>query len=487
VTSRLGVRAVRGTLWLGLVSLVSKGSQIVVTLVLAAFLTEGAFGAVALAVALVNIGQVVQSMGVYDVISRADDDPHRVAGTVLTLSVAVGIVLAAILVLAAEPVAALLGAPQAAPLVRLAALSLPFSAVGGVQMGLLHRDLDFRRRLLPDAGSAVLGAGVTVVLATHGAGPYALVIGLLCTAVGQPLLGVLVGVRPRPGWDPAHAGRAIRWIAVVGPAAVVVVVQVNVDYLAIGHVLGPDAVGVYSLAYRIAWMPYIMVAIVLGAVAFPVCTSLLRAGRRAELPLVAGRFTRAVLVFTGGLYLVTALLADRLVLLGEHWAPAAAVLVPLCAYGLAISVLQTWYQVIKAAGQARRYLILEVTHLITLMAALGLSTRHGIVAVAVTQAVVAWLLVGLTWRVLTRLRLTVPPAELARMAAGVLGAAAGCAAVALALAGFVRPPTSIFGVLAEGLVLVLSYAGGALFTQRDAARELRMLRRRRDPSPGARR
>lgn len=459
MTALLGTRAVRGSLWLGLVNLVSKGSQVVVTLALAAFLTEGGLGAVAIATALVNIGQTVQAMGVYDVVGRAGD-PRRVAGTVLTLSVGAGLVLAAALAACAGPLAGLLGSPEAAGLVRLAAVSLPFSAAGGVQLALMHRNLDFRRRLVPDAGGAVLGATVTVVLAATGGGPTAAVAGLVCAAVAQPVLGAVVGVRPRPCWDRRAAREAMGWIAVVGPGAVVAILLVNVDYLAIGHVLGPDALGVYSLAYRIAWVPYVMVAIVLGAVAFPVCVRLARRG--GDVAAAAARFTRATLVVTGGLYLVAALMADRVVLLGARWAPAAAVLAPLCGYGLAIGLLQTWYQVLKAAGHARRYLVLEVTHLGLLVAALVVATRHGLVAVAVAQLAVAWVLVALTWWALTRRGLAFP---LARMAGSIVLAGLCCVGAAVAL-----PPVP---VVVEGVVLVAAYVAGVLLTQRGAVRELR--------------
>ncbi|EWC59216.1 hypothetical protein UO65_5496 [Actinokineospora spheciospongiae] len=472
MTGVLGARAMRGSLWLGLTNVLSKGSQAVVTLALAALLTEGELGSVALTVALVNIGQVVQSMGVYDVISRTEGDPKRVAGTVLTLSVGVSAALALALALAAQPIATAVGGPEAASLVRLAAVSLPFSAIGGVQMALMHRDLDFRRRLLPDAGSAILGAVVTVLLALNGWGPQSVVIGVVATAVAQPLLGAAMGVRSVPGWDTAAARESLRWIAVVGPAAIVAILLVNLDYLAIGRVLGPDAVGLYSLAYRIAWMPYIAVAVVLGAVAFPVFTTLLRTRRRDELPTAVSRFTRAVLVLTGGLYLITALLADRVTLLGERWAPAAGVLVLLCAYGVAISILQVWYQAIKAAGHPRRYLALETAHLVAFTAGLVFATRHGMAAVALTQVVVAWALVALTWWVMVRSAVAFPLAELTRMGAGVACSGLLCAAAALVMT-VVGVPQTLGGTLVEGAVLVLVYTGATLLTQRGTLSELR--------------
>jgi PST family polysaccharide transporter len=472
MTSALGVRATRGSLWLGLVNLLSKGSQVAVTLALAAFLTEDGLGTVALVVSVVNLGQVVQAMGVYEVLSRTTRDPRVVAGTVLTMSVGVAVALTAVLVLAAGPVATVLGAPGAAPLVQLAALSLPFSAAGGVQLALMHRDLDFRRRLLPDAGSALLGGAVTVMLAADGAGPVALVIGLLCTAIAQPLLAAIVGVRPCPGWDRAAAREAGGWIAVVGPGAVVAILLVNVDYLVIGHVLGPAAVGVYSLAFRIAWVPYITVAIVLAAVMFPVCTKLVREGRAGDLTGATARFTRATLVVAGGLYLLVALLADRVVLLGARWAPAAPVLVLLCVYGLGISLLQIWYQALKAAGHARHYLALEVGHLVVLVTAVALSVGHGMVAVAGAQAATAWLVVAVTWWTMTRRGLAFPVSELARMTAGVAAAAAVCGGAALLTHPHVGPSDSVHAALAESFVLVCVYTGCVLLTQRGVWRKV---------------
>ncbi|MEC3977322.1 oligosaccharide flippase family protein [Amycolatopsis sp. H20-H5] len=482
MSNGLGTRAVRGSLWLGVVNLVSKSSQMLVTLVLAALLSEGELGVVALAVSLVNLGQVVQSIGVYDVISRTEQDPRRMAGTVLTMSVGAGVLLAAILALAADPISTALGAPGAAGLVRLAALSLPFSAAGGVQMGLLHRDLDFRRRMLPDGGGAVLGAVVTVVLALSGAGPTSLVVGLLCTAVAQPVFGTLVGAGIRPRWHRGAAREAVRWIAVVGPAAVVAALLVNLDYLAIGHVLGTDAVGVYSLAYRLAWVPYIMVAVVLGAVAFPVFTRMVRAGRSGELPAVLGKFTRAALVVTGGLYVSLAVLSDRVVVLGERWAPAAGPLVLLSGYGLGVCLLQIWYQAVKATGHVRLYLALETTHLTVLVLSLVLLTRFGVEAVAAAQLAAAWVLVPVTWWALARL--TVAPAlkELAGVAVKVLAAAAAGAvpAVALDRAGVFGATGSLPGALAEVAVLVLGYAGATLLAQRGALGELKTLRQQEE-------
>ncbi|MEU7476211.1 oligosaccharide flippase family protein [Lentzea sp. NPDC042327] len=450
--------AVRGSLWLFAVNLVSKSSQVVVTLALALFFSEAELGAVALVVSVVNVGQVVQSMGVYDIISRTGRDPLLTAGTVLTMSVAAGAVLAVTVVAAADPIARVLGAPEAAGMLRLAALTLPFTAAGGVQMALMHRDLDFRRRMLPDAGSMLLGAAVTVALAARGTGPSAFVLGLLCTAVAQPVLAAVAGARIRPVWDGAAAREAAGWLAVVGPGALIAVLLVNVDYLAIGHVLGQEAVGGYSLAFRIAWVPYIVVAVVLGGVLFPICAAKVRSGRSGELPEELHRFTTATLVVTGGLYVVVALSADAITLLGAQWADAAAILVLLCGYGLGLGLLHVWYQVVRAAGHARQYLALEAAHLVTLVTALVFTTPHGPQAVAVTQVATVWLLVPATWLVLHRNGLAAPLPRLARTAAAVVAGAL----VSFVLSTVLPAPASVAGLAATATALLAGYCAVVL-------------------------
>ncbi|SFQ99583.1 polysaccharide transporter, PST family [Lentzea waywayandensis] len=443
--------AVRGSLWLFAVNLVSKSSQIVVTLALALFLTEADLGAVALVVSVVNIGQVIQAMGVYDIVSRTALDPQRTAGTVLTMSIAAGVTLTAIIIATADPIADALGTPEAAGMLRLAALTLPFTAAGGVQMALMHRNLDFRRRMLPDAGGMLIGAVVTVTLAAQGTGPMALVWGLLCTAVAQPVLAAVAGARIRPGWDRDAATEATKWLAVVGPGALIAVLLINVDYLAIGHVLGPEAVGGYSLAFRIAWVPYIMIAVVLGGVLFPICAELVRNGQTSRLSTTLQRFTVATLTITGGLYVVTALSAHGIVVLGEQWTDAAHILVLLCGYGLGLSLLHVWYQVIRAAGHARQYLALEATHLVALLTALAFTTELGPQAVALTQLAVVWLLVPVTWLVLARNGLAFPLPL--RATTSVIGAAALC----LAISTLLPEGKNIAGLVATGLVLLATY------------------------------
>lgn len=473
----LSRQAARGTAWLGLVNLLSKGSQIVVTLTLGAFLSRADVGAVTIAVVIVNFGVAVQVMGVSDVVSRTRHDPRSFAGTIATMTVTVGVVACLLLEAVAVPLTAAVGAPAAAGPLRVAALGLPFIAYSAVQLGLLHRELDFRRRLLPDAGSAIAGAALTVTLAAGGAGAWSLAAGVLLTAVLSPLLGWAVGVRIGLRWNAEHAAEALPWVRLVGPGAILGVLLLNVDYLVVTQALGEEANGLYSYAYRFAFVPYAMVAIVLSGVAFPVYSRLVADGGPAALRSAVPRFVHLLLVLTGGLYVLMAVLAPRIVVIDERWAPSAPVLQVLCLYGAGFGLLLAGYDALRAAGRPGAYLAAQATHLVLLLGlAVVLVRRDGIVGVAWAQVVAVALLCLGTAAVLVRAG--VVDRRLWRTALGPLVAAGVVVLVARGTALVWDPPAdSLPGVLALGALLAACYAGVIVAVDRDAVRELRTLSR----------
>jgi O-antigen/teichoic acid export membrane protein len=391
----LGVRAVRGSLWLGLVNLASKGSQVLVMLALARFLGAAELGLVTVTISVMSLGQVLQIMGVFDVVARARSQPVEFAGTVASISVGISLVIMLVGELAATALAEAIGASNAAGLMRAAFFGLPFIAYGGVQLALLHRQLDFRRRLIPDAGSALLGGATTIAMAASGAGSRSAVVGVLVTAISMPLLGLAVGVVIPLRWDSAAALIMWHWMRVVGPGAVLGLVLLNVDYLVVTKVLGPGPTGSYSLAYRIAFVPYILVAVTLAGVAFPVYSRQHRTGDVDGLRRSVVGFSSAVAATVGLLYTIIFVLSDEVSLLGAHWASSAAPLRVLCLYGWSLSLAFTAQATVRAAGRTGWYLASQVLHFVMLVPLLVIMTRwHGIVGTAWAQVAAAAVLLS---------------------------------------------------------------------------------------------
>jgi PST family polysaccharide transporter len=475
--------AARGTLWLGLVNVLSKGAQMLVILAMGAYLDASQLGTVTIVVTLVNLGQTVQAMGVYDVISRTRAEPRIFAGTVASLSLVVGLLLAVALALGAGPFTAALGAPNGAPLLRVAALCLPFTAYAGAQLGYLHRILDFRRRLIPDAGSALVGAAVTIGAAVAGAGEWALVAGLLTTAVLAPLLGLAVGVRLPLGLDRAHVAETARWVRITGPGAVIGVLLLQVDYVVVTRAAGTAANGIYSLAYRIAFVPYITIAVVIGAVAFPVYARLVDTpgpgGGTGAVAAAFARFWHVLVALTGGLYLTLALLADRVAVIDPRWAASGPILRVLAGYGLLLGLVLACHEAVRAVGRPEVYLRVQILHLVLLVAAaVTLVGPAGALGVAWAQVGAAATVLAVLLIVLVRLGVVgrgVLRGLLGPTLAGVVVTAGHLAASA---AGLLPAATSLPGLLVVGSVVGLGYLAVLVVVDRTAVADLRGALRR---------
>jgi len=507
-TQDLSGQAARGTAWLGLVNILSKGSQIVVTLALGAFLTRDQLGTVTIAVAVLNIAQMIQLLGIYDVLSRTKHDPLAFAGSLATMTLVTGVVVAGMLAAFAGPLAQLLGAPQAPGPIRAIAFTLPFTAYVGIQFAYLHRQLDFKARLLPDAGSALVGAAVTVAAAAAGAGSWSLVAGVVVTAVLGPALALLGGVRIPLSYHREYVREAMAWVKVVGPAAMLGVLLLNIDYVVVTRVLGEAATGLYSYAYRFAFVPYIMVAVVLGGVAFPVYTRLMDDGGPAAVAPAFTRLLHAQLAVVVGLYLLLALLAPRIVVIDARWAPSAPVVSVLSLYGVLLCLVAAGHDATRAIGRPVAYLQAMAMH-VGLLAVFAVVAVHAGSRPAVAallgagtagdshaggvEPVVAAGIVGVAWAQVGAAALTgalvyvrlgragVLQRRAARSVVGPLSAAAltGAAFVAVARAGWLPADDSLPGLVVVGLVLSLAYGGVLLAVDRTAIGEILALLRRR--------
>ena len=236
--------------------------------------------------------------------------------------------------------------------------------------------------------------------------------------------------------------------------------------------LGTEANGLYSYAYRFAFVPYIMVAVVLGGVAFPVYSRLMADSGAAGVGRAFRRMLHALLAIVVGLYLLLALLAPRIVVISDKWAPSAPVLLVLCGYGLLLCLVQAGHDVTRAIGRPGAYLQAMGLHVVALtVLALIAAGRWGIVGVAWAQVVAAALTVTLIYGRLWRAG--VAGSASLRSLAGPLAAAVLTAAGFGLLSRRVAMPAvdSLPGLLVVATALAGCYLGVLLLLDRSAVRE----------------
>ncbi|HEX7107344.1 MAG TPA: oligosaccharide flippase family protein [Acidothermaceae bacterium] len=450
-------RVARGAGWLGLSAAVVKGAQTAVLLVLASLLAPSALGLIAIGTMITNVSQVISDLGTNTALIYWRGDARRAARSAVTLSATLNVLIAGLVWLVAPWLAnALHAGPDGAWVIRGLVSVLPCYGVAATSLELLRRDLAFVRRVIPDIAAALCGATVAVVLAVQGHGVAALVAGQIVQGVLTLVLAWIAGGVIRPGWRIGDVRGLLGYGAHLTGANLLQLVVFNVDYVIVARVLGPTSLGQYSLAFRLAFLPYLNVAFVIAGAAFPY---LCRLGDGAVGPAVA-RVVAAAMRVLVPLCLGIALFADQLQLLGTKWQPAIAAARWLALYATLLSVAQFAQTALNSIGRPRNTLQLQLLHLVILVAALVALARYGITAVAIGQVLAA--------SVESAAALAIARQHLSGFRVGELAAAltpVGVGAVCMAVvvlgfqAAFPGTRVSIEGLLVVGALGVAAYLG----------------------------
>ena len=389
-TDDLHAKVVTGLRWSVLNNLVARVASVASGIVMARLLVPEDFGVYAVALLVVNILFGLNDLGLLLAVVRWQGD-LRVAGrTGMTLATANSLLLYTVVFVAAGPFAAFMGAPHAAALLRVLALTIVIDGITTVPHGLLIRDFSQDRLAWAEWVAMPIGIGTGLGLAVAGAGPWALVGSYLAgNVVTAALIWRCAPLKLLPGFD----RQAARWmLSYGGPLAMTSLLEyvlLNADYLVVGRVLGPVALGLYLLAYNISNWP---VAIISDAVRRVSIAGFARL-EDDEARLREGfRRTFSIMVIVSlPLVLVLAVLAEDVVqvLYGPTWLPSAAVLTWLALLGGVRVAVGYVFDLLVGIGRTRLTLALKAAWLVVLLPGLlWAASTGGIPRVGMVHAVV---------------------------------------------------------------------------------------------------
>lgn len=373
-------RAARGAAWFATSAIAVKGLQTIVLLIAAAVLAPSALGLLSLGAMVTNVAQTFADLGTAIGLVYWRGDERRAARTSLTLTAAASLLVAAAVWVAAPWLAdALRAGPDAEWVIRALISVLPCYGLASVPQELLRRRMSFARRIVPDVASATVGGALSIWLVLAGHGLAGVVIGQVVQGVLTPVLTWLVGSFVVPGWNAGDARGLLRYGGHITAGGALRLIVLNVDYVAVSRVLGPTALGRYSLAFRLAYLPYLNIAFVIAGAAFPYLCRLTGVDvGRATTRILASSMTLLAPVCTG-----IALFADQLTLLGARWQGAIPAVRWLSLWAALLSLAYFLQIALNSVGRPRSTMLLQLLHLAGLVAALLLLTRDGIRAVAI--------------------------------------------------------------------------------------------------------
>jgi O-antigen/teichoic acid export membrane protein len=390
-TRGIGTHTARGMVW-AYGSYV--GGRLLVlgsTAVLARVLTPDDFGLVALALTFMALLEAIKDLGLSQaLVAQRGQDIEERANTVFFAGVAIGFCLSAIIAAASPLAASFFHQPELRGITAALGCNFLLRSLGATHYALAQKRLDFRTRTVAEFADVVVRGSTGIVLALAGLGAWALVIGYLVgTVMLTATLWVMVDWRPRLRVRRTHLREMMQFGATLSGVDITNAIMSNVDYIFVGRVLGPVALGLYTLAYRLPELLMINLSTVASLVLFPAFSAVDRRSLSRAF-LISFRFTLMIsLPIAVGMVILAKPIV--LTLFGPKWEHAAGAMQVLAIFGLAMATSIPAGTAYKATGRAGVLLALALVRLPALTILLALFVGRGIVAAGACQAVIAGL------------------------------------------------------------------------------------------------
>lgn len=387
--SGLGRRAIKGVFWTAASNWGDQVSRLIVFAILARLLEPEAFGLVALAWVFIGLTDVVAEQGLVDALVQRKHVGRIHLNTAFWMTMALGLVLMLALMATSLPLAAVLDQDSLAPLLVALAVVIPMGSLSHVQRACLKRDLKFRPVAVRTLVGVAVGSVVGVAAALLGFGVWSLVAQRLATQLtGTAVLWRVVAWRPALEFGFTEARELFGFGKHVVGFRLLNFANSNVDNFLIGAVLGPAALGFYTVGYRILRLVIQLTSNLVDGVAFPLYARLQDDPSRFRRAYYKSSAFAAILAFPAFTLVLVAAPDIVSVLFGPQWSESVPVMQVLALVGIIRSVNYLNSSTLTALGKPSwRVVIGGITTLLTVTALL-ISVRFGIVAVALASVIV---------------------------------------------------------------------------------------------------
>ncbi|WP_299489563.1 MOP flippase family protein [Acaryochloris sp. IP29b_bin.137] len=385
-------KAIQGVIWTSLQNWGGQALFFLTFLVLARSLDPATFGLISMANIFIHFVQALLVQGFADaIVQRKELEPEHL-DTAFWVNLGIGILLFLIGFASANLIANAFQQTELTSIIRWLSASVILNAFASTQQALLRRNLEFKslavRRLI---GQSV-GSAIAISMAFSGFGVWSL--------VSQQLLNNLVGtvlLWRMSDWRP---GLKVSWrhfkdlfsfgINVMG-MSVLVFFSLRSDDFLIGYYLGPEALGYYTIAYRLLVTLTQLIVDTVRQVVLPTFSRL--QDDKEKMCQTFYKTTEMIGFVAFPAFLGMAVLSPELVvgLFGEQWQPSIPIMQVLAIVGLLRSVFNLSGVVIISLGKPSWNLGLMVLDTGGKIVAFFIAVRWGVVAVAASLLISTYL------------------------------------------------------------------------------------------------
>lgn len=268
-------KTVNGVIWSAIDRFSTQGIQFVFSILIARLLMPSDYGVIAMLGIFLAVSNTFVDSGFGAALVQKANRTETDFSTVFYFNIVVAIIFYALLWLASPYIASFYNIPMLKDVTRVVALTLIFTALGGIQSAQLSIAINFKTRAIISLISALSTGFMGLYLAYRGYGAWALV---FQTVFSSLLNTILLWCFVR--WMPSlvFSWQSFRQLFSFGSkllaSALLDTIYNNVYTLIIGKVYSSSSLGLYSRASGLAQYPSSNITGVLQSVTFPVLCSI---------------------------------------------------------------------------------------------------------------------------------------------------------------------------------------------------------------------
>lgn len=389
-------KTVNGVIWSAIDRFSTQGIQFVFSILIARLLMPSDYGVIAMLGIFLAVSNTFIDSGFGTALVQKANRTETDFSTVFYFNIVVAIIFYALLWLASPYIASFYNIPMLKDVTRVVALTLVFSALGGIQNAKLSIAINFKTRAIISLISALSTGFMGLYLAYRGYGAWALVFQMVFSSLLNTIL-LWCFVR----WMPSlvFSWQSFRQLFSFGSkllaSALLDTIYNNVYTLVIGKVYSSSSLGLYSRASGLAQYPSSNITGVLQSVTFPVLCSIQNDEER--LADAYKRFIRMSAFVVFPLMIGLASVAEPFirVVLTDKWEGAIYLLQIVCFSMMWYPIHAINLNILQVKGRSDYFLKLEIIKKIQGVCILCITVPISIVAMCYGSIVSS--LLSLVW------------------------------------------------------------------------------------------
>lgn len=396
VEGSLKKKAINGVLWSAIERFSTQGIQFIFSILIARLLIPSDYGVIAMLGIFLAVSQTFIDSGFGTALIQKANRTETDFSTVFYFNIVVSILFYVLLWFSSPYIASFYDIPMLKDVTRVVALTLVFSALGGIQRAKLSIAINFKIRAIISLISALSTGCVGLYIAYSGYGAWALVFQMVFSSLlNTILLWCFVKWIPKLVFSWQSFGQLFSFGSKLLASALLDTIYNNVYTLVIGKVYSSSSLGLYSRASGLAQYPSSNITGILQSVTFPVLCSIKNDEKR--LADAYKRFIRMAAFVVFPLMVGLASVSDPFIriILTDKWEGAIYLLQIVCFSMMWYPIHAINLNILQVKGRSDYFLKLEIIKKIQGVCILCITIPISIVAMCYGSVISS--LISLVW------------------------------------------------------------------------------------------